>query len=163
MKKLLTLFTALILFGSMTVKADEAYVVGSEAEIFGIAWTTGLSANEMTWHEDIAKYAKVYHVDKAYESVGLKVVYNGNWYGKEGGEADVKFSLSGPGDFVVYFSKVTYDVIVGGGIVGDEHHGTEEGFENLESGDQPMKVLIDGTLYILRGEKIHDATGRMVK
>lgn len=49
MKKILTLFTALILFGSMTVKADKAYVVGSEAEIFGVAWTTGLSANEMTW------------------------------------------------------------------------------------------------------------------
>ena len=163
MKKILTLFTALLLFGSMTVKAGEAYVVGSEAEIFGVAWTTGLSANEMIWNADLAKYAKVYHVDKAYESVGLKVVYNGTWYGVNGGANNVQFSLSGPGDFVVYFNKATYDVTVGGGIVGEDHHGTEEGFENIQTSDKPMKVLIDGTLYILRGEKIHDATGRMVK
>ena len=38
-----------------------------------------------------------------------------------------------------------------------------QGFENIESGDAPMKVLIDGTLYILRGEKVFDATGRLVK
>ena len=37
------------------------------------------------------------------------------------------------------------------------------GFENIESGDAPMKVMIDGTLYILRGEKVYDATGRLVK
>ena len=37
------------------------------------------------------------------------------------------------------------------------------GFENIESGDAPMKVMIDGTLYILRGEKVFDATGRLVK
>ena len=38
-----------------------------------------------------------------------------------------------------------------------------QGFENLQSGDQPMKVMIDGTLYIIRGEKVFDATGRLVK
>ncbi len=38
-----------------------------------------------------------------------------------------------------------------------------QGFENLQSGDQPMKVMIDGTMYILRGEKVYDATGRLVK
>ena len=38
-----------------------------------------------------------------------------------------------------------------------------QGFENLESGDAPMKVMINGTLYILRGEKVFDATGRLVK
>ena len=37
------------------------------------------------------------------------------------------------------------------------------GFENIESGDVPMKVMIEGTLYILRGEKVFDATGRLVK
>ena len=38
-----------------------------------------------------------------------------------------------------------------------------QGFENIESGDAPMKVMINGTLYILRGEKVFDATGRLVK
>lgn len=38
-----------------------------------------------------------------------------------------------------------------------------QGFENLESGDAPVKVMIDGTLYIIRGEKVFDATGRLVK
>ena len=38
-----------------------------------------------------------------------------------------------------------------------------QGFENLETSDKPMKVMIEGTLYILRGEKVYDATGRLVK
>ncbi len=38
-----------------------------------------------------------------------------------------------------------------------------QGFENLQSGDAPVKVMINGTLYILRGEKVYDATGRLVK
>ena len=38
-----------------------------------------------------------------------------------------------------------------------------QGFENIENGDAPMKVMIDGTLYIIRGEKVFDATGRLVK
>ena len=38
-----------------------------------------------------------------------------------------------------------------------------QGFDNLESGDAPKKVMIEGTLYIFRGEKQYDATGRLVK
>jgi len=38
-----------------------------------------------------------------------------------------------------------------------------QGVDNLESGETPMKVMIDGTLYIIRGEKKYDATGRLVK
>ena len=38
-----------------------------------------------------------------------------------------------------------------------------QGFENLQSGDAPMKVMIDGTLYILRGEKVYNANGQLVK
>ena len=38
-----------------------------------------------------------------------------------------------------------------------------QGFENLQSGDAPVKVMIEGTMYILRGEKVYDATGRLVK
>ncbi len=38
------------------------------------------------------------------------------------------------------------------------------GFENAEASEgRVQKVLIDGKIYILRGEKIFDATGRLVK
>ncbi len=44
-------------------------------------------------------------------------------------------------------------------------HGQNQttGIEDLMSGDAPMKVLIEGTLFILRGEKVFDATGHLVK
>lgn len=106
--------------GSGAPVEPDAFVAGSEAEIFGAAWTTGLSANQMIWDEDLAKYKKVYTVDKAYKSVALKVVYGGVWYGEEGGESNVKFSLSGAGEFVVYFNKATHHVTVAGSIVGEE-------------------------------------------
>ena len=106
--------------GASAPVEPDAFVAGSEAEIFGTAWTTGLSANQMIWDEDLAKYKKVYTVDKAYKSVALKVVYGGVWYGEEGGESNVKFSLSGAGEFVVYFNKATHHVTVAGSIVGEE-------------------------------------------
>ena len=37
------------------------------------------------------------------------------------------------------------------------------GFENTEATEAPRKVMINGTLFILRGEKMYDATGRLVK
>lgn len=35
--------------------------------------------------------------------------------------------------------------------------------DNLNSSEKPVKLLIDGQLFIIRGEKIFDATGRLVK
>ena len=37
------------------------------------------------------------------------------------------------------------------------------GIDALNAGEQPVKMMIDGKLYILRGEKMYDATGRLVK
>jgi hypothetical protein len=37
------------------------------------------------------------------------------------------------------------------------------GFENAEATEAPRKVMINGTLFIFRGEKMYDATGRLVK
>ena len=37
------------------------------------------------------------------------------------------------------------------------------GLENLKASDKPMKLIIDGNIFILRGEKMYDATGRLVK
>lgn len=40
---------------------------------------------------------------------------------------------------------------------------TATGFENAEANEAPRKVLIDGQLFILRGEKVYDAKGQLVK
>ena len=37
------------------------------------------------------------------------------------------------------------------------------GVENLNAAEAPIKTVIDGKMYILRGEHMFDATGRMVK
>ena len=37
------------------------------------------------------------------------------------------------------------------------------GVENLNAAEQPVKLLINGQIFILRGEKMFDATGRLVK
>lgn len=37
------------------------------------------------------------------------------------------------------------------------------GFESIEASDKPMKVMIDGTLYILRGENMYNVNGQIVK
>ena len=38
-----------------------------------------------------------------------------------------------------------------------------QGFENLDASEKPIKVLIDGQLYILRGENVYNANGQIVK
>lgn len=40
---------------------------------------------------------------------------------------------------------------------------TPTGIDQINSSDSVRKVILDGTLYILRGEKLYDATGRLVK
>ncbi len=40
---------------------------------------------------------------------------------------------------------------------------TPTAIDQVNSSDAVRKVIIDGTLYILRGEKLYDATGRLVK
>lgn len=37
------------------------------------------------------------------------------------------------------------------------------GCEKIENSETPVKMMIDGQLFILRGEKLYDATGRLVK
>jgi len=37
------------------------------------------------------------------------------------------------------------------------------GMENLNASEKPMKLMINGQIFILRGEKMYDATGRLVK
>ena len=98
----------------------DAFVAGSAAEIFGTAWDPAIAANKMTWDEGLSKFTKTYTVDKAYKSVGLKVVYDNQWYGVEGGEDNVKFSLSGAGEFTVLYDKTTHHVTLEGAIVGEE-------------------------------------------
>ena len=37
------------------------------------------------------------------------------------------------------------------------------GLDAINASEKPMKIMIDGQIYILRGEKVFDATGRLVK
>ena len=37
------------------------------------------------------------------------------------------------------------------------------GVENLNASEQPIKLLINGQIFIIRGEKMYDATGKLVK
>lgn len=50
--------------------------------------------------------------------------------------------------------RITFDV---------EGTSTVTGVDNLNSSDAPVKMMIEGQLFILRGEKLYDATGRLVK
>lgn len=50
--------------------------------------------------------------------------------------------------------RITFDV---------EGTSTITGCEQIDATDAPAKILIDGQMYILRGEKLYDATGRLVK
>ena len=37
------------------------------------------------------------------------------------------------------------------------------GMENVDASAQPVKTIINGQLFILRGEKMYDAQGKLVK
>ena len=41
--------------------------------------------------------------------------------------------------------------------------GTATGINAINASEKPMKLIIDGQMFILRGEKLFDATGRLVK
>ena len=38
-----------------------------------------------------------------------------------------------------------------------------QGIDNVGASEKPMKMMIDGQLFIIRGEKMYDATGKLVK
>ena len=42
-------------------------------------------------------------------------------------------------------------------------HHVATGFDAINASDKPMKLIIDGNIYILRGEKMYDVTGKLVK
>ena len=95
---------------------DTFIVAGSEAEIFGTGWDGTNEDNLMTKGED-GNYTKSYTVEKAYDSVQLKVVKNGaEWLGDETGN-NVTFNLTGAGTFTVTINPETNEITVSGDIV----------------------------------------------
>ncbi len=40
---------------------------------------------------------------------------------------------------------------------------TATGIDAINASEKPMKLMIDGQIYILRGEKMYDVTGKLVK
>ena len=109
MKKVLTLFTALIWLGSMSfAQADDTYVVaGNETDLFGETWAGTKAENAMTWNGDRSLFIKTYTATAAISGVELKVVKNGSeWNGDFLGN-NVKFNISGAGSFDVCFNTTT--------------------------------------------------------
>ena len=49
------------------------------------------------------------------------------------------------------------------GLNGKDAEQTATDIDNLNASEKPVKLLIDGQLFIIRGEKMFDATGRLVK
>jgi hypothetical protein len=44
-----------------------------------------------------------------------------------------------------------------------DNHNPSQGIENLQTEVNVQKILIDGQMYILRGEKIYSVQGQMVR
>ena len=119
MKKILTLFAALLLMGSMmTVQADTYVVAGNNADLFGTpTWAGTKVTNTMSWNGARSLYIKTYTATEAIEGVELKVVKNGSeWKGDFMGN-NVKFDISEAGSFDVCFNYQTGVVSVEGANV----------------------------------------------
>ena len=86
-------------------------VAGSNADLFGTAWTAGLEENAMTKQDD-GTYTKVYEVAEATDNIALKVVDNGEWVGNKAGD-NVTFSVTAASTFTVKYDPA----LVGGSKV----------------------------------------------
>ena len=86
-------------------------VAGSNADLFGTAWTAGLEENAMTKQDD-GTYTKVYEVAEATDNIALKVVDNGEWVGNKAGD-NVTFSVTEASTFTVKYDPA----LVGGSKV----------------------------------------------
>ena len=97
--------------------AQDTYIVaGSSSDIFEVTWDATNEANKMTKQTD-GTYAKTYTVTSAANDIQLKVVKNENeWYGDANGN-NVKFNLTGAGEFTVTINPETGVVSVTGDIV----------------------------------------------
>ena len=47
--------------------------------------------------------------------------------------------------------------------MGVQSQNAATGMDELNASDTPVKMLIDGQLFILRGEKMYNANGQLVK
>ena len=79
MKKLLTLFTALIVLGSMTIaKADTWTPAGTPASVFGSEWDAENASNDMTLSNGLYVFAKKQDFSSS-TSISFKVCKNHAW------------------------------------------------------------------------------------
>jgi hypothetical protein len=62
---------------------------------------------------------------------------------------------NGDGTLEISSKQIAGKTLVGGG-------GGNQAIENAEVGEKARKVMVDGELRIIRGEKVFDATGRQL-
>ena len=101
--------------------SEDTYVVAGNAEgasgapdtLFNAFWDGSYAGNQMTKNAD-GTYSKTFTAEKAYESVGLKVVKNGStWIGDANGN-NIQFAVTGAGDFTVTIDPETNAITVTG-------------------------------------------------
>jgi hypothetical protein len=123
MKKFLTLFSALLLLGSMmTVSAEDTYVVAGTENLFGSDWSTTDANNAMTLQDGKYRLVKENTGDNSL-SVQFKVVKNGSW---SSAYPSSNYSISVPAKTKLLITYTTsgnaVDAKILGGYVGA--HGT---------------------------------------
>lgn len=115
MKKLLTLFTALLLFGSMTVvQAADVYRVAGSSSLFGSNWSTTDDNNKMTLQDGKYRLVKE-NTSSSAKSVEFKVVKNGSW---DYAYPSSNYSISVPGNTKLLITYTTSGNAVNAQILG---------------------------------------------
>lgn len=155
-------------------KAEDAYVIGEDLLKMGVTYSTlqlwveqyneHLCVNTMAPEAGVADYA-----------LGINAPQTGDYLVQilEGVEAGTSLYLTENGQAICNLSKAPYSLHLTAGV--HSQYGLRISTANApgiatsldeaqaDGQDQVTKVLVDGVIYILRGNRIYDALGRMVK
>lgn len=113
MKKILTLFTALILFGSMTVvQATDYTVAGEPAAVFGTNWTPSLTDNDMTLEDGVYRFEKSGVSFESDTEIKFKVCADHGWDVAYPGDNYVQEISAGTHDIAITFHEASQTVVL---------------------------------------------------
>jgi hypothetical protein len=78
-------------------------------------------------------------------------------------ELDISAAVDGEGDYVILVAPAVGSVRNGDAIYLQFHYGTQEGIEEVLSAGKAAKVVRDGQVLILKGDKVFNAFGAQLK